>query len=269
MSWKTNLASIALASAAAVVVAQAPPAGSTSTTKTTQTTTQNPDGTSTTSTRTVTVTGEVMQYEPGHTIVIREPNKEPVTYTLDSGLTVPSDIQVGRRVMIYTEPADGSVRVARITTVTAPMPETDSNPQAMSSSQTTSSPQATTSSSQTTSSPQATTSRSQQSKTTTTTSASGTDSGAPPQTMQTTTTRATSISGTVQAYEPGQSITVVGPNSKTTTYTITTDSQLPKDVAVGKQVTVQTTVVSGKPVVRSVQYKTTTKTVHTKTVSPQ
>ncbi|MFN2634248.1 MAG: hypothetical protein ABR610_12610 [Thermoanaerobaculia bacterium] len=255
MSWKTNLASIALASAAAVVVAQAPPAGSTSTTKTTQTTTQNPDGTST-STRTVTVTGEVMQYEPGHTIVIREPNKEPVTYTLDSGLTVPSDIQVGRRVMIYTEPADGSVRVARITTVTAPMPETDSNPQAMSSSQTTSSPQATTS-------------RSQRSKTTTTTSASGTDSGAPPQTMQTTTTRATSISGTVQAYEPGQSITVVGPNSKTTTYTITTDSQLPKDVAVGKQVTVQTTVVSGKPVVRSVQYKTTTKTVHTKTVSPQ
>ena len=255
MSWKTNLASIALASAAAVVVAQAPPAGSTSTTRTTQTTTQNPDGTSTTSTRSVTVTGEVVQYEPGRTIVIREPNKEPVTYTLDSSLTVPSDIQIGRRVMIYTEPADGSVRVARITTVTAPaMPATDANPQAMPSSQTSSPPQANTSESQKT----------------TTTSASGTDSGAPAQTMQTTTTtRATSISGTVQAYEPGQSITVVGPNSKTTTYTITTDSQLPKDVAVGKKVTVQTTVVSGKPVVRSVQYKTTTKTVHTKSVSPR
>lgn len=255
MSWKTNLATIALASAAAVVAAQAPPAGSTSTTRTTQTTTQNPDGTSSTSTSSVTVTGEVVQYEPGRRIVIREPNKEAVTYTLDPALTVPSDIQVGRRVMIYTEPADGSVRVARITTVTAPaMPSTDANPQAMSSSQTTSSPKATTS----------------QSQTTTTTSAPGTDSGAPAQTMQTTTTtRATSISGTVQAYEPGQSITVVGPDSKTTTYTITTDSQLPKDVAIGKKVTVQTTVVSGKPVVRSVQYKTTTKTVHTKSVSPQ
>ncbi len=255
MSWKTNLASIALASAAAVVVAQAPPAGSTSTTKTTQTTTQNPDGTSTTSTRSVTVTGEVMQYEPGRTIVIREPNKEAVTYTLDPSLTVPSDIQVGRRVMIYTEPADGSVRIARITTVTTPATATDANPQAMSSSGTSSSPQATTS----------------QSQTTTSTSASATtDSSAPAQTMQTTTTtRATSVSGTVQAYQPGQSITVVGPDSKTTTYTITTDSQLPKDVAIGKKVTVQTTVVSGKPVVRSVQYKTTTKTVHTKSVSPQ
>lgn len=267
MSWKTNLASIALASAAAVVVAQAPPAGSTSTTKTTQTTTQNPDGTSTTSTRSVTVTGEVMQYEPGRTIVIREPNKEAVTYTLDPSLTVPSDIQVGRRVMIYTEPADGSVRVARITTVTTPATASDTNPQAMSSSQ---NPQAM-SSSQTSSSPQGTTQGStSQSQTTTTTSSSGTDSSAPAQTMQTTTTtRATTVSGTVQAYEPGQSITVVGPDSKTTTYTITTDSQLPKDVAVGKKVTVQTTVVSGKPVVRSVQYKTTTKTVHTKTVSPQ
>lgn len=186
--------------------------------------------------------------------MIREPNKEAVTYTLDPAMTVPSDIQIGRRVMIYTEPSDGSVRVARITTVTAPAkPAGEGDPQPMSS--------------QATSSPQATSS---QRKTTTTTSASGTDSGAPAQTMQTTTTtRATSISGTVQAYEAGQSITLVGPDSKTTTYTITTDSQLPKDIAVGKKVTVQTTVVSGKPVVRSVQYKTTTKTVHTKTVSPQ
>ncbi|MEO8190600.1 MAG: hypothetical protein ABI682_09665 [Acidobacteriota bacterium] len=253
MSWKTNLASIALASVTAALGAQqeAPAAGTTSTTHTTQTMTQNPDGSTSTSTstKTVTVTGEVVTYEPGQSIVIREPNKGTVTYTLAPGLTVPSDIQVGRRVMIYTEPADGSVRVARITTVTAPAgastsmaPATGMAPRTMSSQQTT-----------------------------TTTSPSDTDSAAAAgQTTRTTTsTRATTIAGTVQAYEPGQSITVVGPNSKTTTYTITTDSQLPKDVAIGKKVTVSTTTVSGKPVVRSIQYKTTTKTVHTKTVSPQ
>ncbi len=246
MSWKTNLASVALASAAAVVMAQqeAPAAGTTSSTRTETTMQQNPDGSTSTSIKTVTVSGEVVTYEPGRTIVIREPNKGTVTYTLDPGLTVPADIQVGRRVMIYTEPGDGSVRVARITTVTAPAPASGATNAPPTSSQ---------------------------SRTTTTMSTSDTPSGAAPaQTMQTTTsTRMVSASGTVQAYEPGQSITVIGPNSKTTTYTITTDSQLPKDVAVGKRVTVQTTTVSGKPVVRSVQYKTTTKTVHTKTVSPQ
>ena len=78
------------------------------------------------------------------------------------------------------------------------------------------------------------------------------------------------VSGTVKAYEPGQSITVVGPSNKVTTYTITTDSQLPQDMAVGKSVTVQTMTVSGKPVVRSVTSKTTTtKTTKTKTLSPQ
>ncbi|MEP6802748.1 MAG: hypothetical protein ABJC07_12450 [Acidobacteriota bacterium] len=247
MSWKTNLASVALASATAVLMAQqqeAPAAGTTSSTRTTETTTQHPDGSTSTTIKTVTVSGEVVTYEPGRTIVIREPNKGTVTYTLDPGLTVPGDIQVGRRVMIYTEPGDGSVRVSRITTVTAPAAAGGAaSPQTMST----------------------------QSRTTSTMSTTDTDSGAPPaQTMQTTTsTRMVSVSGTVQAYEPGQSITVIGPNSKTTTYTITTDSQLPKDVAVGKKVTVQTTTISGKPVVRSVQYKTTTKTVHTRTVSPQ
>ncbi len=256
MSWKTNLASIALASVTAALGAQqeAPAAGTSSTTRTTQTMTQNPDGSTSTSTKTVTVTGEVVTYEPGQSIVIREPNKGTVTYTLDPGLTVPSDIQVGRRVMIYTEPADGSVHVARITTVTAPAGAATSMAPATSVAPATGTGRRTMSSQQTT----------------TTTSPSDTDSGASGQTTQTTTsTRATTISGTVQAYEPGQSITVVGPNSKTTTYTITTDSQLPKDVAVGRKVTVSTTTVSGKPVVRSIQYKTTTKTVHTKTVSPQ
>jgi hypothetical protein len=95
---------------------------------------------------------------------------------------------------------------------------------------------------------------------------------APAATTQTTrTTKTTTVSGTVKAYEPGQSITVAGPGDKVTTYTITTDSQLPQDLAVGKTVSVQTAMVSGKPVVRSVTSKTTTttKTTHAKTLSPQ
>ena len=42
-----------------------------------------------------------------------------------------------------------------------------------------------------------------------------------------------------------------------------------QDLVVGKRVTIQTTVVSGKPVVKTVTYRTTTKTTHTKAVSPQ
>ena len=60
-------------------------------------------------------------------------------------------------------------------------------------------------------------------------------------TRTTKTTKTTTVSGTVQAYQPGQSITIVGPGNKTTVYTIVDDSKLPQDVAVGKQVTMQTT----------------------------
>jgi hypothetical protein len=73
----------------------------------------------------------------------------------------------------------------------------------------------------------------------------------------------------VRAYEPGQSITILGPDRKTTTYTISEGVDIPQDVTVGKRVTVQTTTVSGKPVVKSVTTKTTTTKTHTKTISPK
>jgi len=253
MSWKMRLASVALGTVAAVLLAQEKPA---TTTQTTQTTTQqNPDG----STTTVTVTGEVVRYEPGRTIVIRDPNKGEVTYTLEPSLTVPADVVVGRRVRIFTEPGDGSVKVQRITTITtsslAASAPPDAIQESVSSATTTGASRRQTTTTQSSSAALAAPSAAQTSKTS--------------QTVQT--TKTTTFSGTVQAYEPGQSITVIGPGSKTTTYTITEESRLPEDVAVGKRVTVATTIVSGKPVVQSVRYRTTTKTTNTrtKTISPQ
>lgn len=254
MSWKTRLASVALGAAAAVLVAQEKPA--TTSTQTTQTTTQqNADGSATT----VTVTGEVVRYEPGRTIVIRDPNKGEITYTLEPSLTVPADVVVGRRVRIFSEPGDGSVKVQRITTITtsslAASAPADAPAAPAASSTTGASRRQTTTTTESSSAAVAAPAAAQTSKTS--------------QTLQT--TKTTTVSGTVQAYEPGQSITVIGPGSKTTTYTITEESRLPEDVAVGKRVTVATIVVSGKPVVQSVRYRTTTKTTNTrtKTISPQ
>ena len=119
--------------------------------------------------------------------------------------------------------------------------------------------------------PESTTTETQTQTQTTTTEVQQPPPEAPPASTQTvtTTSRRTAISGTVSAYQPGQSITIVLPSKKTTTYTITETSQLPQDLVVGKRVTIQTTVVSGKPVVKTVTYRTTTKTTHTKAVSPQ
>lgn len=202
-------------------------------------TAQQATTTTSTTTKTTTVSGEVVQYEPGKTIVIRDPNSKTVTYTLDSGLTVPADIQVGRKVTVYSSPIDGSVRVQKITTYQTTSPDgtasttTEVREEPGNTSGNASMPNPPAQDNQST------------------------------QTQTTTTTKTTRVMGTVRAYEPGQSITILGPGSKTTTYTITTDSQLPTDVAVGKQVTVETSVVSGKPVARTVTYRTTTKTTKT------
>jgi hypothetical protein len=257
MTMKLKLAIVAFAAGASVLAAQETP--TTMSTTTTQATTQNPDGSTTT--RTTTVTGEVVQYQPGQTIVVRDAQGRVQTYTLDSALAVPSEIQVGRRITVYSSPVDGSVRVQRISLVESTAPDGSKEKRT----EVRDEPGAPAASPMTSSSRQ----------TTMTTSSSGsaaTAQEAPAATTQTTrTTKTTTVSGTVKAYEPGQSITVVGPGNKVTTYTITTDSQLPQDVAVGKTVSVQTTMVSGKPVVRSVTSKTTTttKTTKAKTVSPQ
>jgi uncharacterized protein YndB with AHSA1/START domain len=73
-----------------------------------------------TETKYVTVDGEVIRYEPGKVIVVRGADSKEVTYTLAPTLVMPADIQVGRRVTLYTEPATngGTQIVSRVTTTT-------------------------------------------------------------------------------------------------------------------------------------------------------
>ena len=70
----------------------------------------------------VVVDGEVVRYEPGRVIVLKSDGRE-VSYALTPEIKMPADVQVGRRVSVYTERgADGTTTVARVTT-TAITPE--------------------------------------------------------------------------------------------------------------------------------------------------
>jgi len=73
----------------------------------------------------------------------------------------------------------------------------------------------------------------------------------------------TTITGTVRTYETGKSVTIARPDGSSATYVITSQSQLPSDVAVGKKVTITTTSVTGQaqPVIQTMTYskKVTTK----------
>lgn len=74
------------------------------------------------------------------------------------------------------------------------------------------------------------------------------------------TLKTTTITGTVSAFEPGKSVTVVLPDKKTVTYTLDTTSVVPTDLALGKSYTVQTTrtTANGPLVVRKITSTTTT-----------
>jgi hypothetical protein len=85
MKWKNLVAAIAIAAATTVLSAQ------------------------TAAQSTTVVTGPVVQYSPGQTIVIRGADGKMVTYTLAPSVQVPSDVQIGKTVSISSEPAsDGS-----------------------------------------------------------------------------------------------------------------------------------------------------------------
>lgn len=201
MKWRSLFLALATTAAATLLMAQEV------TSK--QTTVQSPDGS-----RIVTVTGEVVKYQPGQTIVIRDPNRRVVTYTLSPSAEIPQDIQVGRTVTVSTEPASDGSGPAIVTKVTT----TSMTPEG-------------------------------QTKTTTERTESG-----PNGEMKTTTT---SISGTVSSYEPGQYIMIERPDHHSVRYTITRESELPQDLAVGKTVTIRTYKSNGNEVVKQV---TVTKT---------
>ena len=64
-----------------------------------------------------TVSGEVVKFEPGRTIVLRDTDRKVVTYTLTPDVVVPSDVAVGRNITLFTESgAGGTTLVKRVTT---------------------------------------------------------------------------------------------------------------------------------------------------------
>jgi len=75
----------------------------------------------TTTVQTQTVSGSVVQYTPGKTIVVRDPDGKVTTYSIAPQVQVPAEVQVGKTVTISTQPAsDGSgpAVVTRIVTTT-------------------------------------------------------------------------------------------------------------------------------------------------------
>jgi len=69
----------------------------------------------------VTIMGDVVRYEPGRTIVIKNVEGKEMTYTLSHDITMPTDVAVGRHVMLYTGAGvDGGTVVTRVTTSMTP-----------------------------------------------------------------------------------------------------------------------------------------------------
>jgi hypothetical protein len=88
--------------------------------RTTERTTTTPSGDSYT-----TVSGEVVKFDPGRTIVLRDSNRKMVTYTLTPDVTLPADVRVGRKVTLYTEAGDGGATLVKRVTTTSLTPEGD------------------------------------------------------------------------------------------------------------------------------------------------
>ena len=70
-----------------------------------------------------TVAGEVVRYEPGRTIVLRNHDRKVVTYTLTPDIVVPSDVSVGRNVTLFTEAGTGGTTLVKRVTTTSMTPE--------------------------------------------------------------------------------------------------------------------------------------------------
>ena len=75
-------------------------------------------------------------------------------------------------------------------------------------------------------------------------------------------TETVDVTGTVSAFDPGKSVTLVLPDKKTVVYTLDSSSITPSDVAVGKTYTIQTTrtTANGPLVVKKITTTTTTTT---------
>jgi hypothetical protein len=171
------------------------------------------------------VMGEIVRYEPGHVIVLRDASNHEVSYMLTPSVTVPSDVQVGRKVTLYTTHGDnGSSMVTRVTTSVTPEGDVKRTVER------------------------------------TRTNAQG-------DTMRTTTT---TINGTVQAYEPGRSVTVTRADGTQVTYMINERTHLPNGLAIGRTILLRPATVSDakEMVADTITYtETKTKTEHGRTTT--
>ena len=227
-----------------------------------------------------TVSGSVVQYSPGQSIVLRTADGKTTTYRINSNVQVPAGVAIGRDVTLSTQ-ANGSQSVVTRVDVKTSNPADSSSPSSPPSSSEasrqpvtytsteTSSPMAAAQSSSGTSSsgPSSTQSGSAgmssgSGQSSAIPPSSGLSSGTSPSAARSETTQSSVlISGKVTAYQPKQSITIEQPGKGTVTYVIDTQSDLPQDIAVGKTVTITTRTVQGssKPVVRTVTTTTTTR----------
>lgn len=166
-------------------------------------------------TKYVTVDGDVIRYEPGRTIVIRGTDSREVVYNLSPGVVVPTDVRVGRRVTLYTEPGtDGGVQlVSRVTTTSVTAEGTVQR---------------------------------------TTEDTRNLPSGA------TTKTTTTQVSGRVESYEAGKTLTITRADGTRVTYFINAQSTVPTDLVVGKTIHVLPLASSttGGPFVQTITYVT-------------
>jgi hypothetical protein len=165
--------------------------------------------TQTAETKFVTVDGEVLRYEPGRVIVVRGGDNRETSYTLTPTVSVPADIQVGRRVTLYTEPgSNGTAVVSRVMTTSM--------------------------------TPEGAVKR--------TTEETRSQAGV------TTKTTTTEVSGKVESYDSGKTLTIARTDGTRVTYVIDPQSKLPGDLVIGKTVTIQPLVQNGREVARVVTY---------------
>ena len=165
--------------------------------------------------RPITIVGEIVRYEPGHVIVVRDSSNKEVSYMLTPSVTIPTGVEVGKRVTLYTtRGTDGSSTVTRVSTSVTPEGNV------------------------------------QRTVEKTHTNAMG----------ETSHSTSTNIIGTVQAYEPGHSVTVTRADGTQVTYMVNDRTHLPEGLAVGRTIVLRPATVTDNAKVADTITYTETKT---------
>lgn len=204
----------------------------------------------------VAVSGTVVKYTAGQSIVLRGNEGQEVTYPLASDASAPADVAVGSSVVLYGDASGSKVgRIVMSDSSTASKPPDSTSQGSPTSSSTTS--QGSSYSGQ--SAPSATTSgtsstTSGMSSTSTTSTAATSAAPAQTTTTTTTTTEVTTVTGTVKSYDAGRSITITRPDGTTVSYTITQQSAVPSKLENGKTVVIRTRNQNGQQTVERITY---------------